>query len=360
MKNILIYLSFIFIGCSTLPTPIDGTTLPYAEIEIPIKNNPNTHIIYKPLGPEDSICGFYFMERTDSILYKFDVDKNKVAGIYILSPMFGRLDDFTIDNDTIYALKYPYGEIIIQNIHDPATCRSFNYDSPDYMLGFSINKKGTSIFVQSFPQEVLNSPEKVINYYKKPIDNSISLKKGKIEIIKSFAPFPPIYCEGKNADCLHGIRCITDSNILYSYDYSENLDIYSLNGEKKSNSVPFSGKHFFLPPDFDLGKIQDLNYGYDYWNKTAAFVELQYNPWRKELYRILNHKSSSFSKLPSSKPWSLLIGPPEKGPRYEIEYPPFRYKNYYIIPTRTGYVLPRLSDSKKDTSNIKLHVFTFY
>jgi len=326
------------------------------EVSLPLKYNSEKHVIYKPAGINEKLNGFYFMERTDTVLYKFDIDKNKVVGSYILSSKFGRLDDFTIDNDTIYALKYPDGEIVIQSLHDPSTCRKYSLNNRDEFLGYSIEKKGDFIYVQSFPNNILNTIEKTISYYKKPLDNLVQITNGRPIIKQRFAPFPALYQTGKHTDCLNGERCLGDSTILYSFAYSEQIQEYNLR-QNKMTEVAFSSGKFINPPDFDFSQHLNLDYTNKYWNKVTSFVNIRYNPWKKTIYRVMNHPVTNFSKLPFNNPWSILVGTKGKGVSLEINFPPFLYKNNQITSTKNGFVIPCLPKNKKDTSNIKLHEF---
>ncbi|MCC6683587.1 MAG: hypothetical protein IT247_00810 [Bacteroidia bacterium] len=296
------------------------------------------------------------MERTDSVLHKFDIDKNKVINVFSLSPEFGRIDDFSIENDTIYALKYPYGEIVIQSLYDPSSRAKYSLNTKDEMLGYSIEMRGNFIYVQSFPSHILNSVEKIISYYKKPLDNLIQMTNGRPIIKQRFGPFPELYYTGKHPDCVNGPRCLDDSTILYSFAYSDHVQEYNL-AKNTIKEIAFSSNTFKAPPDFDFSQYMNLDYTNKYWNQVTSFANILYNPWKKKIYRIMNLPVGNFSKLPFNNPWSILVGTKEKGVSLEIHFPPLEYRNHNLIPTKKGFAIPCLPKNKKDTSNIILHEF---
>lgn len=359
MNKLYIFLIASFLACNQYDSiqTVNFKSLERKIITLPLKYDLEKHIIYKPLGINEELNGFYFMERTDSILYKFDIDKNKVINTYSLSPEFGRIDDFSIENDTIYALKYPYGEIVIQNLYDPSTSAKYSLNTKDEFLGYSIEKRGNFIYVQSFPRHILNSIEKIISYYKKPLDNLVQMTNGRPIIKQRFGPFPELYYNGKHTDCVNGQRCLGDSTVLYSFAYSEYIQVYNLM-QNKMTEIPFSSKSFNEPPEFDFSQFMNLDYANKYWNKVTSFVNLKYNPWKNKIYRVMNHPVTTFSKLPFNNPWSLLVGTKEKGVLLEINFPPFKYQNYFVTPTKKGIIIPCVPKNKKDTSNIILHEFT--
>lgn len=276
-----------------------------------------------------------------------------------------KIIDYDIHNfDTIYLLKNNNLLELTDSSFIPNKQHYINETSIEfsdkYELFCSIDRpliiKGEYAYIFHYPTTVLNTKEKIFNYFTKKLELKINIDDNvKIDSYSGF--FPQIY---KN-------------NIYYSYNpyrvFNDNYEIFSFNicdtvflvNDKSKITKVVSSNYYTKRDVFDFAKINDFNYIKKYFVENPNYEQLLYDKYRKQYYRICKHSLNYENKdgsinIPGDERWSLIVTDSNFNIKNEVLFNS-NFSRHDILITIDGVLIK--NNTENENTKTKLYIFDF-
>lgn len=243
------------------------------------------------LYPSNNDNAVYFLfGNYANTIYKYNLTSKTCEDSFVISSKVGMVEDFQVVNDTFIFHLYNTSIFALQPMKDSSLCQVYRYPemyNDKYISYGSVYHNG--LLYARFPDDTIVGTKKGwAKHFDNPFINVFKFELDSIRYISSFGSYPNECKTGQLISFDHEFPEPIKNKIYASHMYSESLDIYDLNTKAMSN-FKLSSNYFkpikLVPED----KIGDSYYVYKKINNNA-FVDLTYNPVRKEFYRYFIHQ----------------------------------------------------------------------
>jgi hypothetical protein len=359
IQQILILIVLIIIA-SCHNQEVENNIYPSVKIHPSSYTSKNLHNIeIFALDSSDTINGFYFVGyEYGPKIYKYDLDKSLVIDSFELPIASNSLIcDITFKDGIFYLIDNSTSSICILDINKERRVKCFK--NPDGLyFGNSIEVIGDNLFAFTYDYTILNTKEQVASYYKKPFCGKIKLDDTALVLESIFGEFPENYQNLK-----YYMRGILPSmtkdrgNIYMSFSYTNHLDVFdSLGGYK--NKLYLGDKHFRMPADYDLQKINSSSYAFAYGNLNDYYLAITNNVWKNELYRVMLIGNDKLSKKQFDYSWKLLILNLNTQKIVKVTFSNLYFYYHRVCPTKNGFVVTKLHNRTND-KKVELQFYEF-
>ncbi|MFA9215381.1 MAG: hypothetical protein ACEQSR_16335 [Candidatus Methylacidiphilales bacterium] len=291
----------------------------------------------------DNAVYFLFGNYANTI-YKYNLTLKTCEDSFVISSKVGMIEDFQLVNDTFIFHLYNTSIFALQPIKDSALCQVYRYPemyNNKYISYGSVYYNG--LLYARFPNDTIVGTKKGwAKHFDNPFINVFKFEADSVRNIASFGNYPNECKTGLLVSLMHKFPEPIKNKIYASHEYSESLEVYDLNTKAMSN-FKLSSNYFkpikLVPED----KIGDSYYVYRKINNNA-FVDLIYNPVRKEFYRYFIHQL----KENADDLASIIIYNEETKTTSEVVIKREDYtRACQIFPTEKGFALLRNLTTKK-------------
>ncbi len=203
-----------------------------------------------------------------------------------------------------------------------------------------IYKNNSVSFVCTYTDLFMNSKDAIKEYFERNNTIQFLLSETKCTYHK-YSFFPTNYQNGSTYNNYFFYNCLNASGeIVYSYSANDSVYIYSATNELIKQHEAKS-KHSKIFTEYDLSKINDINYARQYALCNGFYESIIFDKFRNVYYRVYK-KSVPYlnndGKIRSGSeiPWSLIVLDDAFNKLGEIEFNPAKYSPSYIIPSEQG------------------------
>lgn len=354
MKN-LIKLAFLLLILSCGNKEYSNKTIKQNVHYLPFKKE-NLHLyIFKPVESNNSYNEVYITYRKgDSAVYKYSFDKKKVLASYQLSPSLGSIDDYLIHNDTLFAIKSPWG-VALQPLNNPNGFKFYQLKNQQYGPGVYISYDADGLHINIMDKHILNNNNKLRLFYQNKIDAKIALEGDSVRIVETSINYPNEYAEHLNLNATYVNKANINTASLYSFMQSPEIAVVNARISPKMNHKPLTSNYYIKPEPFDTTRTFDDNYYQSY--QSIYFMGLCFNNIRNELYRTMLHKPTKFDRTPFNGAWSLIVADTAFKIKYEVIFESGNYIYSKMVTTAKGFAFPVLPVDLEQKNQLILHEY---
>lgn len=312
---------------------IDSIVLPF---------NTDTVFTIKTIKSNDEWC--YFLSKNNN-LYLWNTATNNVKTIPLKCDF--KISDVYVKNySEIYCLTD--NQIIITD-----TCgqisNTINLDSSKWYYSasnlFPFYVIDTLVFIFKYPKFVIHSLEDYKKFISSNREFCFDLKNKREMLFNYELGKYPKELNHHFKYVFNPFRIIDNkSNIIYSFECNDTIEIYNLLTKQLSRKV-IKSNYFVENSDFNFSNINHYDLISRYLIENSRYYNLLYNEYKNTYYRIVLHKynyqDGDKINLRTDVPWSLILCDEHFNVLKEVVFEPQQYDFSKCIITKKGVLIKK-------------------
>ena len=317
----------------------------------------------------------YFFDKGTSKLLVFNLNKSSLLFKLDFSNLSGyitlgnRTEIHFLHRDTLAIFSNNDQKLILINrkgeifreIQTEDSCFIYTGVSVSFSDRSFVFNKNKFYFIYAYSDIILNSKEKFLKYYARPLELIIDISEDTPEYYHSLIA-PSNYLQGNFYCDFEYFKCIGKDNItVHSFPSNDSLFIYQ--DTTFIRSVYAGSKYCpdFVP--FDIAKTHDIALTRRCSRTSPFYQKIVYDPYRNVYLRAFKRESSYTNengeiRRNNELPWSIVILSENFEILGEIDMDPAKYSMYTILPISKGILVSQALEKSLKENTLKYYLLT--